>query len=136
MARRILLITTDQMRYDALGCNGGAVARTPAIDALAADGVRYTHAHSQNAVCMPARSTIVTGQYPSTHGVWMNGVSLPENHPNVARYLNEHGFRTALIGKAHFEPWLLAQARENRMGDRDDYGPYRGFEHMELANHF
>src|SRR6185503_690128 len=97
MARRILLITTDQMRYDALCCNGGTVARTPAIDALAARGIRFVHAHAQNVVCMPARATIITGQLPCTHGVWMNGVSLPEHHPNVARYLNEHGFRTALI---------------------------------------
>src|SRR5690606_16810833 len=73
MGRKILLITTDQMRYDALGCNGGRVARTPAIDALAAGGINYRRAHNQSVVCMPARATIVTGQHVATHGVWMNG---------------------------------------------------------------
>ena len=56
MGRKILFVTTDQMRYDALGCNGGTVARTPVIDGLAANGMRYTRAHNQNVVCMPART--------------------------------------------------------------------------------
>jgi arylsulfatase A-like enzyme len=56
MGRKILFITTDQMRYDALGCNGGTVARTPVIDALVKNGIRYTRAHNQNVVCMPARA--------------------------------------------------------------------------------
>ena len=60
MGRKILFITTDQMRYDALGCNGGTVARTPVIDGLAAKGVRYTRAHNQNVVCMPTRATMLT----------------------------------------------------------------------------
>ena len=56
MGRKILFITTDQMRYDALGCNGGTVTRTPVIDGRAANGIRYTCAHNQNVVCMPARA--------------------------------------------------------------------------------
>ena len=118
MGRKILFITTDQMRYDALGCNGGTVARTPVIDRLAANGIRYARAHNQNVVCMPARATMLTGQYVRTHGVWMNGVPLPVDAPSVARYLHEKaGYRTALIGKAHFEPFLDFQRQfyENRM---------------------
>ena len=104
--RNILLITTDQMRYDALGCNGGEIARTPNIDQLAANGINYRRAHNQNVVCMPARATIITGQHVNSHGVWMNGVSLPEERHTLAHHLNDHGYRTALLGKAHFEPWL------------------------------
>ncbi len=138
MGRKILFITTDQMRYDALGCNGGTVARTPVLDALAAHGVRYTRAHNQNVVCMPARATMITGQYVRTHGVWMNGVPLPVDAPSVARYLHEQaGYRTALIGKAHFEPFLDFRLKfyENRMAGLGEYGPHRGFEHMEMATH-
>ena len=69
MGRKILFITTDQQRYDALGCNGGTIARTPVVDALAADGINYERAYNQNTVCMPARSTMLTGQYVRTHGV-------------------------------------------------------------------
>ncbi len=138
MGRKILFITTDQMRYDAIGCNGGEVARTPNIDSLADHGIRYTRAHNQNVVCMPARATIATGQYVATHGVWMNGVSLPEESPTIAHWLHRHGYRTALIGKAHFEPWLGSPEEfyENRMAVQGETGPHRGFEHMELANHF
>ena len=106
MARKILLVTTDQQRYDTLGCNGGPLARTPVVDGLAAEGIRFERAHPQSVVCMPSRSTILTGQHPSTHGVWMNGVPLPVDAPSVADELHRAGYRTALVGKAHFEPFL------------------------------
>ena len=140
MGRKILFITTDQQRYDALGCNGGTIARTPVVDALAASGVRYERAHNQNVVCMPARSTILTGQYVSTHGVYANGVPLPADAPSAAAVLGDAGYRTALIGKAHFEPGFDPDGRwpENTLGRRGrpiSYGPHRGFEHLELAMH-
>ena len=138
MGRNILLITTDQMRFDALGCNGGQVARTPVIDGLAANGINYTRAHNQNVVCMPARATIITGRHVASHGVWMNGVSLPEDEPTIAHWLQQHGYKTGLLGKAHFEPWLGSADDffENRMAGEGSTGPHRGFDHMELANHF
>jgi arylsulfatase A-like enzyme len=140
MARKILLVTTDQQRFDTLGCNGGALARTPVVDALAAEGVRFTRAHPQSVVCMPSRSTILTGQHPSTHGVWMNGVPLPIDAPSVAEVLGQAGYRTALVGKAHFEPMLdpFLRFEENalsRTGTEPPTGRHRGFEHLELATH-
>ena len=138
MTRNILLITTDQMRYDALGCNGGIVANTKNIDHLSATGINYRRAHNQNVVCMPARATIITGQHVASHGVWMNGVSMPEDRHTIAHHLRDHGYNTALLGKAHFEPWLGSPDEffENRMASEDSTGPHRGFDHMELANHF
>ena len=138
MGRKILFITTDQQRYDALGCNGGTIARTPVADRLAATGINYRRAHNQNVVCMPARSTMVTGQYVRTHGVFANGVALPPDAPSVAAYLHEKaGYRTALLGKAHFEPAFDLKGKwfENRMAREGSTGPFRGFEHMELAMH-
>lgn len=148
MGRKILFVTTDQQRYDTLGCNGGAYARTPVIDGLAAAGVRYERAIPQSVVCMPSRSTILTGQHPSTHGVWMNGVALPVDAPSVAAELQRAGYRTALVGKPHFEPFLDPFGRfvENLLA-RDGVptvtspwhdgttGPHRGFEHLEFATH-
>ena len=105
MGRNILFVTTDQQRYDALGCNGGTVARTPIVDALSSAGITFRRAYNQNTVCMPARCTMLTGQYPRTHGVVANGIALPEDAPSVAGYLADRaGYRTALIGKAHFDP--------------------------------
>ena len=117
MGRKILFVTTDQQRYDTLGCNGGTIARTPVVDALAADGIRFERAHPQSVVCMPSRSTMLTGQHPSTHGVWMNGVPLPVDAPSVADVLHRSGYRTALIGKAHFQPYLdpFLRFEENAM---------------------
>jgi arylsulfatase A-like enzyme len=137
MGRKILFITTDQQRFDSLGCNGGTIARTPVVDRLAADGVNFQRAYNQNTVCMPARSTMLTGQYVRTHGVVANGIPLPNDAPSVAAHLQAHGYRTALLGKAHFEPGFDAENRwtENSMAAEGKTGPYRGFEHAELAMH-
>ena len=148
MGRKILFVTTDQQRYDTLGCNGGQLSRTPVIDRLAAEGIRYERAVPQSVVCMPSRATIMTGQHPSTHGVWMNGVPLPVDAPSVAAELQRSGYRTALVGKAHFEPFFDPFGRfvENQLaglgvetveqpwadGSR---GPHRGFDHLEFATH-
>jgi arylsulfatase A-like enzyme len=86
---------------------------------------------------MPSRSTIITGQHPSTHGVWMNGVPLPVDAPSVAAELHAAGYRTALIGKPHFEPFLdpFARFAENRFARDGLAGLHRGFEHFETATH-
>ena len=136
--RNILFITTDQQRYDSLGCNGGTVARTPVVDRLAAEGITYRRAYNQNTVCMPARSTMLTGQYVRTHGVVANGIPLPLDAPSVAQYLADAaGYRTALLGKAHFEPGFDPQNQfeENARVARGDTGPWRGFERSQQAMH-
>jgi len=138
--RKILFVTTDQQRFDTLGCNGGELARTPVVDGLAGEGIRYERAVPQSVVCMPSRSTMLTGQHPSTHGVWMNGVPLPLDAPSVATVLHDAGYRTALVGKAHFEPFLDPFLRfpENalaRSGTLPVGGSHRGFDHLELATH-
>jgi arylsulfatase A-like enzyme len=148
MGRKILFVTTDQQRYDTLGCNGGTLARTPVVDRLAAEGIRYERAVPQSVVCMPSRSTMLTGQHPRTHGVWMNGVPLPVDAPSAAAVLHRSGYRTALVGKPHFEPFLDPFGRfiENGLARRGvasvespwhdgTSGPHRGFEHLEFATH-
>ncbi|MGH9030182.1 MAG: sulfatase family protein [Acidimicrobiales bacterium] len=138
MGRKILFVTTDQQRYDSIGCNGGTIARTPVVDALAAEGIVYERAHNQNTVCTPARSTMITGQYVRTHGVVSNGVPLPVDAPSIAGHLHDAGgYRTALIGKAHFQPAFDPDGKweENRLAREGSTGPYRGFDHLELAMH-
>ncbi len=148
MGRKILFVTTDQQRYDTLGCNGGTLARTPVVDRLAAEGIRYERAVPQSVVCMPSRSTMLTGQHPRTHGVWMNGVALPVDAPSTAAVLHRAGYRTALVGKPHFEPFLdpFGRFTENTLARAGrptvdapwfdgSLGPHRGFEHLEFATH-
>jgi len=69
--------------------------------------------------------------------VWMNGVPLPEEAPSVAQVLQDAGYRTAIIGKPHFEPFLDPFARfpENGFSRQGTFGPHRGFEHFESATH-
>jgi len=143
MGRKILFFTTDQQRYDGLGCNGGSVARTPNIDGLANGGINYRRAHPQSVVCMPSRSTMVTGQHVASHGVWMNGVPLPLDAPSVAATLHDAGYKTALIGKAHFEPFMdpFLRYTENKLAMSGVFSMlhdghlHRGFDHMESASH-
>ena len=99
MGRKILFVTTDQQRYDTLGCNGGTLARTPVVDALAAAGIRYERALPQSVVCMPSRSTMLTGQYPSTHGVFETGIG------EICRIVHEHGGQVYMDG-ANFNAQL------------------------------
>src|SRR3546814_15071192 len=97
---------------------------------------------------MPSRSTMLTGQHPRTHGVWMNGVALPVDAPSVAAEPQRAGYRTALVGKPHFEPFLdpFGRFTENRIAAAGvptldsrwaagPVGPHRGFANMELATH-
>lgn len=148
MGRRILFITTDQQRYDTVGANGGQLARTPHLDALAAEGIRYERCQPTSVVCMPSRASMLTGQFPSTHGAWMNGVALAEDAPSVAESLHDAGYATALIGKAHFEPFLdpFGRFRENALANLGvptvespwfdgRRGVHRGFDFLELATH-
>lgn len=135
MNRKILFITTDEQRYDGLGCYGGEVAGTPVVDGLANEGIRYNRAYNQNVTCMPARSSIVTGKHVASHGVYRNGYSLPESDPSIARYLNDNGYRTALVGKAHWQPMADHGSWEASAETRGDHGPYRGFEHLALSAH-
>ncbi len=138
MKRNILFITTDQQRFDSIGCNGNEVVNTPNIDYLAAHGINYTRAYNQNTVCMPARSSMLTGQYPRTHGVIANGIPLPLDAPSVAKYLSERaGYATALIGKAHFEPGMDIKGiyQESIRSRRMDTGSFRGFDYSIQAMH-
>jgi arylsulfatase len=118
----ILLICTDQQRYDSLGCYGNHVVQTPTIDRLAAAGVVFEQCYVQSPVCAPSRASLVTGQYVHNHGVWANGVSLPNHATNVSNDLAAAGYHCGMIGKMH-----LAACFEGRTETRhsDGYAFYK-----------
>jgi arylsulfatase A-like enzyme len=99
----VLLIITDQQRADHLGCAGHPVLRTPNIDSIAANGVRFEQFYVSTPVCMPNRSTLMTGRMPSIHGVRHNGIPLSRNATTFVELLRAGGYRTALIGKSHLQ---------------------------------
>ena len=97
-----LFITTDQQRWDAMGHNNPHI-RTPTMDGLARDGIRFDRAYPTNAICMPARASMITGRSQRGHQVFDHAINLSESIPVVGDSLGEAGYATALIGKAHFK---------------------------------
>lgn len=112
-ARRpnFLFVITDQQRADHLGCAGHPLLRTPAIDAIAARGVRMDRHYVAMPICMPNRATIVTGRMPSRHGVRHNGIELPLDAVTVPELLADAGYRTALVGKSHLQNFTQVPAQ-------------------------
>lgn len=109
-----LFFITDQQRADWLGCYGHPVLKTPHIDALAAEGTRYDNFHVASPVCMPNRASLMTGRYPSVHGLRYNGCTLPLNARTFVDVLAAGGYHTAAIGKSHLQPFtdIPAEATE------------------------
>lgn len=99
-----LVIVTDQHRADYLGCAGHPVLRTPHIDALAARGTRFERFHVASPVCMPNRASLLTGRYPSAHGLRINGGVLSQRATTFVELLRGQGYRTASLGKSHVQP--------------------------------
>jgi arylsulfatase A-like enzyme len=105
-----ILFMTDQQRWDHLGCNGNQVLKTPHIDGLAARGVNFDRFTVASAVCMPNRSTLVTGRMPSLHGVRYNGVPLSRQSVTFVDLLRAGGYSTGLVGKSHLQNFTNMEA--------------------------
>ncbi|MEM9035578.1 MAG: sulfatase-like hydrolase/transferase [Actinomycetota bacterium] len=110
----VLFVICDQLRADHLGFGGNQVVRTPNLDALAARGTVFDRAYVNNPICMPNRSTIMTGRLPSAHGVVFNDRSLPINVATFVGRLRDEGWSTALIGKSHLQHGLSRDAVHDR----------------------
>ena len=100
-APNILFILTDDQRWDSLGCYGNKVVKTPNLDKFAAEGIRMDNFYVAAPLCCPSRANFLTGFYPHQLGLIDNRGDLPEGTRTVANYLNEAGYRTGFIGKAH-----------------------------------
>jgi arylsulfatase len=99
MKPNLLLIMCDQLRGDALGCTGAWV-KTPHIDRIAREGVRFTNCATNAPVCLPARISMATGHYPHHTGIWDNcPYELPENTPTWMSAIRDAGYRTSVFGK-------------------------------------
>jgi len=99
----VLFIMTDQQRADHMGCAGNPILKTPNLDKLASEGVRFTNAFCTSPYCMPNRATLLTGLYPNVHGVRSNGMRLSEDIPTITETLGKAGWRTAAFGKLHHQ---------------------------------
>lgn len=103
----ILLLHADQHRWDCLGCYGNPDVKTPAIDKIATEGVRYTNHYTVYPVCTPSRYSLFSSQYVHQHSAWTNRSTLPAGTATFPRLLRQAGWHTAAVGKMHFTPTYL-----------------------------
>ena len=118
-----LFIITDQHRADYLGCYGHPLLKTPNIDGIAARGAQFTRFYVANPICMPNRSTLMTGRMPSLHGVRHNGIELSLSANTFVDLLRVSGYRTALIGKSHLQNMEGRPAGLRRTPPADGHTP-------------
>jgi len=119
----IVLIFSDQHRGDALGCVGNPIVRTPHLDELAAEGVTFKSCSTSSPLCMPARASLVTGQYVNEHGSWGNRHEADRFGQSHVRNIRDAGYCTAVFGKTHFRvPQVDAGHTRERIGELNDWG--------------
>jgi N-acetylglucosamine-6-sulfatase len=112
----ILFILLDDLRWDALGYAGHPHVKTPAIDRIANEGVRFRNAFCTTSLCSPSRASILSGRYAHAHGVTNNFTEYPAAIKSFPQVLQESGYATAYVGKYH-------------MGEEND-APRPGFDYF------
>ncbi len=117
----ILLITTDQQRFDTIHCRGNGSIFTPHLNYLSRTGITFTNAYADCPICMPSRATIMSGKHGYKQGFVDNGKSnVIDSDHSMPGILTKVGYQTRAIGKMHFAP------------PRN----HNGFEHMEILNDY
>ena len=99
----ILFVLADQWRFEAFGYAGNPDVKTPNLDRLQREGVHFVNAVSGMPVCSPTRASLLTGQRPLTHGIFLNDVPLKPEAVTIAEALSGAGYDTAYIGKWHVD---------------------------------
>ncbi len=151
----VVVLLVDDMGYADLGCYGHEVHRTPHIDALAADGVRFTNAYANAPNCAPSRASLLTGQYPPRHGIYTvgspargraadrrlvpppNRTALRDEERTLAEGLAGRGYRTACIGKWHLGADPASQGFEHCVAGNEAGHPrsyFSGYDNPDLPD--
>ncbi|HBC87918.1 MAG TPA: hypothetical protein DCZ94_13270 [Lentisphaeria bacterium] len=111
MKPNIIFILSDQHNAKVLGHKKHPDVKTPNLDRLAAEGVRFDNAITQNPICTPSRTCFLSGQYAHNHGIYMLSGPQPNNLPNMLGTFRKAGYQTAAIGKIHCpEYWVEDQS--------------------------
>lgn len=102
-SRKIVFIMVDTQRWDMLGCYGNPDLKTPNLDRLAGEGIRFDRAYTCQPVCGPARAALFTGTWPHTNGSWGNSMPLGQTIRTLGQRLANANLHTAYIGKWHLD---------------------------------
>jgi arylsulfatase A-like enzyme len=118
----VIFIMTDDQRQDAMSAYGNPILKTPNMDRIGAEGIRFTEAFVTNSLCAPSRVSFLTGLYSHAHGVISNGdgpqfynsPGIREDQPTFVQILQRAGYHTGLVGKWHlksrptgFDQWVI-----------------------------
>lgn len=117
----ILLIMSDQQRWDSLGCNGADWVSTPHLDQLAAQGSLFANCYANNPICTPARASLMTGHELPGHGVYQLHDVLPAQAVMFPQRLRALGYTTALYGKLHVSGRIEEAQRRHPQDGFDIY---------------
>ena len=99
----VVVVFADQMRARATGYAGDPNVKTPVMDGLASESVNFSNAVGGCPVCSPYRASLITGQYPLTHGIFLNDLYLEQNGSSIAHCFKDAGYDTAYVGKWHLD---------------------------------
>lgn len=135
----ILLITTDELRKDALSYYGNLAIQTPHLDALAAESIAFNRAYAASPWCLPSRCAMLTGQLPHNSGAYSNfrKCELSSGVPNLFQVLKENGYKTSVFGKCHFSPVPYSSTRPDVTLPYEAFRNYYlslGIDHLELQD--
>jgi uncharacterized sulfatase len=103
MKRQVVVVMTDTQRKDMIGCYGNPEMKTPNLDRLADEGVRFERAYTCQPVCGPARAALFTGTWPHINNGWSNSMALDAKTKHLGQRVQAAGLRTAYIGKWHLD---------------------------------
>lgn len=120
----ILFVFSDQHRHDVMGCAGHRLVKTPNLDRLAREGVRFTEAWCQSPICQPSRASVITGRYTEDLGLFANTGDFDPTWPTVMKSLQQQGYETASFGKTHYHGMPTGEMVEQSGGVYD----LRGYE--------
>jgi arylsulfatase A-like enzyme len=125
----VIVVFTDQQRWDSTGVHGNPLGLTLTFDDLARSGTHVAQAFTPQPVCAPARAAIQTGRYPTATGCFRNGIPLPADCRTLAHHFGEAGYATGYIGK-----WHLADADPVPLGQRGGYDTWLGANVLEFTS--
>lgn len=128
----IIYVMADDLGYGDLSCYGQKKFKTPHLDQMAKEGIRYTDYHSGSTVCAPSRCALMTGQHMGHAYIRGNGeIPLRDEDVTVAEYLKQNGYYTGIFGK-----WGLGQADNTGSPEKQGWDEFLGYTHHVHAHHF
>jgi len=108
----VVVIMTDDQRWDCMSCEGHPFLKTPNMDRIAGEGARFANMFVTTSLCSPSRASFLSGLYAHTHNVTDNFTDYPADLPSYPLRLQQSGYETAYIGKWH----MGEQSDERRPG--------------------